>query len=70
MGNINRTHYSELNYLLWDMHQKYINPKVAFDLYERRWRYVDQSKLVEKEKKLISTLTNEFGGGVFMPAEY
>ena len=68
MGNINRTHYHELNQLLWDMHQKFVTPKLAFELYERRWGYVDQKKLLTKEKKLIKRLTNEFGNGFFMPA--
>ena len=68
MGNINRTQYHELNQLLWDMHQKFINPKLALELYERRWGYVDQKKLLTKEKNLINRLTKEFGNGFFMPA--
>jgi len=68
MGNINRTHYHELNLLLWDMHQKFIEPKLALELYERRWGYVDETKLIEKEKQLIKKLTNAFGNGFFMPA--
>lgn len=68
MGNINRTHYHELNLLLWDMHNKYINPKVALDVYERRWTFVDQNKLNKNEKRLLVRLVNEFGNGCFMPA--
>ncbi|HHC7353776.1 TPA: hypothetical protein ACN30S_002457 [Vibrio campbellii] len=70
MGNINRTHYHELNLLLWDMHKKFIAPKTAFELYEKRWGYVDQAKLTLKEKKLIHLLTKEFGNGYFMPATH
>ena len=68
MGKINRAHYHELNLLLWDMHQKFIEPKLALELYERRWGYVDQNKLIKKERNLIKRLTNEFGNGFFMPA--
>ena len=67
MGNINRTHYHELNLILWDTHQKFINPKLALELYERRWGYVNHQKLLTKEKSLIKRLTNEFGNGYFMP---
>lgn len=68
MGKINRTQYHELNHILWDMHQKFIEPKLALELYESRWGYVDQKKLLTKEKKLINRLTNEFGHGFFMAA--
>ncbi|WED29057.1 hypothetical protein L3V77_24305 [Vibrio sp. DW001] len=70
MGNINRTKYHELNQLLWDMHVKYIAPKTAFELYEKRWAYVDTTKLGKKEKQLIEMLTKEYGNGVFMPASH
>lgn len=70
MGNINRTHYRELNLLLWDMHTKFIAPKTAFELYEKRWGYVDQTKLTKKEKNLIKDLIQRFGNGCFMPATH
>lgn len=70
MGNINRTHYLELNHILWDTRQKYISPKLALEMYERRWAYVEQSKLIPKEKQLIEKLTKVIGQGVFMPAVY
>ena len=68
MGKINRNNYHELNQLLWDMHQKFIDPKLALELYERRWGYVDEKNLRTKERKLINRLTNLFGNGCFMPA--
>ena len=68
MEDINRTQYHELNQLLWDMHQKFITPKLALEVYEKRWGYVDQKKLLSKEKKLIKDLISEFGNGLFMPA--
>ncbi|MBB1272505.1 hypothetical protein [Psychromonas sp. SR45-3] len=68
MRNINRNKYHELNQLLWDMHQKFIEPKLALELYEKRWGYVNQDKLIDEEKKLISRLTDAYGNGFFMPA--
>lgn len=68
MPNIDRTQYHELDMLLWDMHNKYIDPKTAFELYEKRWAYVDQTKLTRKEEQLINQLTNKFGNGCFMAA--
>jgi len=68
MGDINRNYYHELNLLLWDIHTKFIKPEVAFQLYERRWKYVDENQLTQKEKTLIKKLTNTFGNGFFMPA--
>ena len=41
MRNINRKKYHELDMLLWDMHHKYIDPKMALDVYEKRWGFVD-----------------------------
>ena len=68
MSNINRTHYHELNLLLWDQHQKFIEPKEALNLYEKRWAYVNKTRMADKEKQLIGRLTREYGNGVFMPA--
>jgi len=70
MQNIKRTDFNELNMLLWDRHNTFIDPKTAFELYEKRWGYVDQSKLTVKEKTLITDLVNTFGNGHFMPATY
>lgn len=68
MGDINRTYYQELNLLLWDIHTQFIKPEVAFQLYEKRWKYVDEKLLTKDEKNLIEKLTNTFGKGLFMPA--
>ena len=70
MGNINRTDYRELNQILWDFHANFIAPKLALELYERRWAHVDQRNLQVKEEKLIKQLITEFGNGIFMPATY
>lgn len=68
MPNINRTKYHELNLLLWDMHNEFVDPKTAFEVYEKRWAYVDQNKLSDEELGLIRALTATFGNGYFMPA--
>ncbi len=68
MGKIDRRQYPELNNLLWDLHGNQVEPKVAFDMYEKRWRYVDPKQITPKEKALVQRLTNEFGNGVFLAA--
>lgn len=68
MGEINRTDYNELDLILWDIHTKFVKPEVAFQLYEKRWKYVDVKLLSNNEKNLIEQLTNIYGKGLFMPA--
>lgn len=68
MGNVDRSKYPELDILLWDIHDKEIKPEVAFNLYEKRWGFVDKKKLLPKEEILIKKLTNAYGNGCFMPA--
>lgn len=65
---IDRTRYPELDHILWDFHAKMIDPDFAFDIYERRWRYVDQSALKPEEQKLIQKLVHECGKDQFLPA--
>ena len=67
MHTINRNQYTELNHILWDSKRAFITPEDAFKLYERRWPYVDQRKLVDKEKQLIKQLIEQIGNGLFMP---
>ncbi len=68
MGKIDRRKYPELDHLLWDIHTKLVEPKIAFDIYEQRWRYVDVNHISEKEETLIRRLTTRFGNGCFMAA--
>ncbi|KFZ29114.1 hypothetical protein IDAT_05415 [Pseudidiomarina atlantica] len=68
MEMINRKLYPELDLLLWDMHNTYVEPETAFRIYEERWRYVDKTKISESEERLIADLVKDFGGGIFMPA--
>ena len=68
MGKIDRRKYPELNYLLWDIHNKLIEPKVAFEMYEKRWKYVNTHRLTRPEQRLVQRLTNVYGKGIFMAA--
>lgn len=65
-AKITRADYPELDRILWDIHATTISRKHAFEIYERRWRYVEHLNLTEKESKLIAELTQEFGNGVFL----
>ena len=68
MQAINRADYKELDLLLWDIRSQFIEPKIAFELYEKRWGYVNQEELSQEERRLIESLTKQFGNGYFMPA--
>lgn len=65
---INRKEYPELNIILWDMADTYINPKTAFRAYENKWRHVDEKNLTVKENNLIAELTNTVGQGYMLVA--
>lgn len=65
---INRNEYPELNIILWDMADTYIEPEVAFRMYERKWRHVDEKRLTAKEKNLIAELTKTVGQGYMLVA--
>lgn len=64
MGHINRVEYPELNKLLWDTKMKFLDPQYAMEVYERRWRFVDEDALTKNEIHLIGLLTAEVGGHV------
>lgn len=65
MLNIKIKKYPALNEILWDYHCKTITGIDALKIYESRWRYVEQNKLIDKEKNLITTLANKYGNGFF-----
>lgn len=67
MPKITRREYPQLDRLLWDIHAKTIDPKVAFGIYEQRWAFVAKNILTAKEKTLIKKLTAKYGNGIFMP---
>ncbi|TPK77026.1 hypothetical protein FJ934_23500 [Mesorhizobium sp. B2-4-12] len=57
--------FPELQALLWSRDPaRPIPAEEAFALYERNWRFVDQTRLTAREKLLIQNLANEFGHGI------
>ncbi|TXH67690.1 MAG: hypothetical protein E6Q83_16750 [Thiothrix sp.] len=67
MSLINRHLYPELNRLLWDIHSEWIEPELAFRVYEDRWGFVTESLLEPAEQILIQELTTTVGNGIFLP---
>ncbi|MDP4536890.1 hypothetical protein Q3O60_11870 [Alkalimonas collagenimarina] len=65
MNTIDRKQYPELDRLLWDTQTRFLAEKDALDVYERRWPFVDKTKLTETERLLIQQLANRAGG--FLP---
>ena len=66
MELIDRNQYPQLDRLLWDTKQQYFTHKEAITIYEDRWRFLFETELTAKERKLSAGLTKEFG--VFLPA--
>lgn len=66
MKTINRNNFPELDSILWDVHNDTIDAETAFEVYERRWKYVNAASLTEEERELIRVLTHKFGNGVFL----
>lgn len=57
--------FQQLRLIAWNLRgENTIEEKDAFGIYERNWRWVDQTHLDEREKALITRLTNEYGHGV------
>lgn len=66
MRKINRIDYPELDKLLWDTTAQYLTPKEALDIYETRWRFVEEKQMLEHERQLIDKLAKDAGG--FLPS--
>ncbi|AAV81417.1 hypothetical protein V6D52_12190 [Idiomarina loihiensis] len=66
MDKIDRAYYPELDKLLWDTNTKYLTPKEALDIYETRWRFVEERQLLKRERQLIDKLAKDAGG--FLPS--
>lgn len=62
--------FPELQALLWNRDvTRPISAEEAFALYERNWRFVDQTRLTAREKLLIQNLAGEFGRGILLTAD-
>lgn len=56
--------YPELALLCWNRSDRFVPAHEAFALYERNWRFVDQTRLTARERSLIDRLAQRFGNGV------
>ncbi|MBZ9669399.1 hypothetical protein FJ970_24095 [Mesorhizobium sp. B2-1-8] len=64
---IDPAEFPELQALLWNRDVARLIPaNEAFALYERNWRFVDQTRLTAREKLLIQNLASEFGHGILL----
>jgi hypothetical protein len=61
--------YPQLRILCWNRAKDaVITGEEAFALYERNWRFVDESTLEEDERRLLAILTARYGNDAFMGA--
>lgn len=65
---IQRKNYPELNLILWDRVDTSLPAQDAFKYYERRWRYIDERQLTDKERDLIKDLALKYGNGLLLTA--
>ncbi len=57
--------FPQLRLIAWNMRDDdTLADQDAFALYERNWRFVDQSQLLEHERAMIERLCTEFGAGL------
>ncbi|XGA78732.1 hypothetical protein OR573_09370 [Halomonas sp. CH40] len=68
MEKLNRHDFPELDMILWDRAELFVDPEVAFRAYEERWRFVDQHSLTRRERALVKQLTDEYGHGKMLVA--
>lgn len=65
---INRRDYPELDTILWDIQAETVTAEFAFQMYERRWCYIEPNLLTDDEKLLIESLIKNIGHGHFLPS--
>ena len=57
--------FPQLRLIAWNMREEdTLLGQEAFALYERNWRFVNQSQLLDHERELIECLCQEFGAGL------
>nr|WP_315042111.1 hypothetical protein [uncultured Moraxella sp.] len=66
LQSVNRFEYPQLDSLLWDSQAVDIDKQIAFNIYEKRWQFVQKDKLSQKEQELIDELIVKFGKGLFL----
>lgn len=58
--------YPQLRLIAWNRQDDdLIDAEEALAIYERNWRYVDQTQLTDKEQQLIDRLVILYGNGIF-----
>ncbi|TPM36297.1 hypothetical protein FJ958_00180 [Mesorhizobium sp. B2-3-5] len=66
---IDPAEFPELQALLWSRDAaRPIPAEEAFALYERNWRFVDQTRLTAREELIIQDLADKFGHGILLTA--
>ena len=61
---VDTTAFENLAALCWNRHERYLNAKEAFRLYERNWRLVDVRRMKLAERALVDRLQARYGNGV------
>ena len=56
--------FPQLRQLCWNLKTEFLTRADAFALYERNWRFIDQSLLTATERALIDQLKDQLGSGV------
>jgi len=55
--------FPQLRQLCWNLKTEFLTRNDAFALYERNWRFIDQSELTATERTLIDQLKDQLGSG-------
>lgn len=57
--------FPQLRLIAWNRNpDDVITGEEAFDLYERNWRFVDESAMPPHERAVVDRLTREYGRGI------
>jgi len=65
MDKILINQYPQLHLICWNRDEdRLVTPEEALSLYERNWKYVDESALSDDEKALIDRLVEKHGNGI------
>lgn len=60
---LDRKRYRELDLIMWDQAERYVDPATAFKLYEQRWRFVDTKHMSLEEMACLNDLVDRYGHG-------
>ena len=57
--------FPQLRLIAWNLRDAdTLEGPEAFALYERNWRFIDQTQLLHHERELITDLCKQFGAGL------